>query len=65
MVTAPTPFVSAHAVKIIDGVVILTTLSGGEAIEHALSIKALGQLRDRINAALDRYGRGEQDIIES
>jgi len=60
----PIPFVAAHAVRISENVVTLTTRSGGEAIEQAMSVKALGQLQDRIKAALDRYGRGEQDVIE-
>jgi len=64
MSKAHTPFVAAHGIRISENIVILSTRSGGEAIEQAMSVKAFQQLVDRGHRAIDRYGRGEQDIIE-
>lgn len=58
------PYVGAGTVSISDGVARITDRSGGELLVTARSVRDLDRLRGRIDRALDRYARGEQNVIE-
>lgn len=53
----------APTIEISGGVAHVKDRSGATRIERAMSVKNLVKYRDRISRALDRYARGEDNIV--